>query len=221
MRAPDWWESARFQALCVAGSGFRQISVISSRPPAGNAHRWAVDENISKQACAMIVLDYFPKNKDKYLRLIEFCKDVLDICSVLGIFPIVDGSLAVFAYTKNQDLQVNDIDLACSETEFPKIVSALEARGISYKYKEWHVLQILKDDLKVELDSIEYWYKDLSMVFETLQIDHHRVNMLDLNSLKEFYRRGMEDTADKTEENERKKNEAIKVKYEALEKVKG
>ena len=40
-RAPDWWESARFQAVCVAWSGFRQNGVILSRPPAGNARRWA------------------------------------------------------------------------------------------------------------------------------------------------------------------------------------
>jgi len=40
-RAPDWWESARFQAVCVAWSGFRQNGVVSSRPPAGNACRWA------------------------------------------------------------------------------------------------------------------------------------------------------------------------------------
>jgi hypothetical protein len=39
-RAPDWWESARFQAQCVAWSWFRQNGVISSRPPAGNASRW-------------------------------------------------------------------------------------------------------------------------------------------------------------------------------------
>src|SRR5688572_6147664 len=40
-RAPDWWESARFQADCAASSWFRQNGVISSRPPAGNASRWA------------------------------------------------------------------------------------------------------------------------------------------------------------------------------------
>src|SRR5574341_1161198 len=42
MRAPDWWESARFQAGFVAWSWFRQNGVLSSRPPAGNAHRWAL-----------------------------------------------------------------------------------------------------------------------------------------------------------------------------------
>jgi hypothetical protein len=39
-RAPDWWESARFQAFSLAQSWFRQNGVISSRPPAGNASRW-------------------------------------------------------------------------------------------------------------------------------------------------------------------------------------
>lgn len=40
-RAPDWWDLPRFQAVCVTWSGFRQNGVTSSRPPAGNAHRWA------------------------------------------------------------------------------------------------------------------------------------------------------------------------------------
>ena len=169
----------------------------------------------------MILLNSLPKNTDKFLRLIEFCKEVLKICSDVDISPILDGSLAVFAYTKNQDMNVEDVDLACSETEFPKIISALEERSISYKLKEWHVLQIWKGDLKVELDSIEYWYKGWSPVVETLQIGDYEINMLDLNSLKEFYRRGMKDTANKTEENERRKYEGLRAKYEALEKVKG
>ena len=169
---------------------------------------------------AMIVLNYFPKNKDQFLRLIEFCEEVLDICSDLGISLILNGSLAIFAYTKNQEMDVNDVDFACSETEFPKIISVLEKRSVSYKWKEWHVLQILKDDLKVELDSIEYWYKDLSLSGETLQIDHHRINMVSLKTLQELYKRGMQEAVNKIEENEKRKYEALKEKYEALERVK-
>ena len=134
---------------------------------------------------------------------------------------MLNGSLAVFAYTKNQMMTVDDVDLACSETEFPKIISALEERSISYKLKEWHVLQIWKGDLKVELDSIEYWYKGLSRVGETLQIERHQISMLSLQDLKEFYRRGMNDTVDKTEENEKRKYEALRAKYEALKKIHG
>jgi hypothetical protein len=40
--ARTWrWESARFQAVCVAWSWFRQNSVISARPLAASASRWA------------------------------------------------------------------------------------------------------------------------------------------------------------------------------------
>ena len=38
-RAPDVWESARFQAVFAALSWFQQNGVISTRPAAGNAHR--------------------------------------------------------------------------------------------------------------------------------------------------------------------------------------
>src|SRR5262245_55439174 len=135
----------------------------------------------------MITLNHFPKNKDKFVRLIAFFKEVLDICNDLDIIPILNGSLAVFAYTENQEMNINDVDLSCSETEFPRIMNVLEERNISYKLRAWHVLQILKDDLKIEFDSMEYWYKDLPMDCETLQLNGYKINMLSLNSLKEFY----------------------------------
>lgn len=118
-------------------------------------------------------------------------------------------------------MDVNDVDMSCSEKEFSKIIRALEERNISYKLREWHVLQVLKDDLKVELDSVEYWYKDLPISCETLQIDNYKINMLGLGSLKKFYKQGMKDRENRIEENEKAKYEALKAKYEALQKVKG
>lgn len=158
----------------------------------------------------MITINHYPKNKGRFIKLIEFCKEVLDICNSLGISPVLNGSLAIFAYTKNQVMNVDDVDLACSETDFPKIISALEERRISYRLKEWHVLQILRDDLKVDLDSLEYWYKDL-------QIDNYEIYILGLDSLKEFYRQGMKDRAIKTDQDEKTKYEALcRVKDEGL-----
>ena len=135
--------------------------------------------------------------------------------------PVLNGSLAVLAYTGNHEMDVKDVDLACSETEFPRIISVLEERCIGYKLREWHVLQVFRNDLKVELDSAEYWYKDLPMDCETLQVDNYSVNMLRLNSLMGFYKQGMEDRAEKTGENEKMKYEALKLKIEALERIRG
>ena len=40
-RAAEVWESARFQAVCVAWSWFRQIDIVSTRPDSADAHRSA------------------------------------------------------------------------------------------------------------------------------------------------------------------------------------
>ncbi len=114
---------------------------------------------------------------------------------------------------------VNDVDLSCPEAEFLRIIDILEEQGIGYQLREWHVLQVLKDDLKIDLGSIEYWYKDLPIDCEILEIDDYRIRMLSLSTLCEFYRRGTEDRAKKTEENEKIKYEALKEKYDALNSV--
>jgi hypothetical protein len=62
MRAPDGWESPRFQAVCVAWSWFRQSGVLSSRPPAGNASRWAL--NFIRSVRASMI----NKNRLKYFH---------------------------------------------------------------------------------------------------------------------------------------------------------
>jgi hypothetical protein len=165
----------------------------------------------------VLTLDGFPRNKEKYRRLIDFSRGIIEICEGLGVDLILDGSLAVFAYTKTQEIDVNDIDLACPEAAFPRITAALEARGTKYRLREWHVLQVLKDDLRVELGSIEYWYQDLPTECETLQIGDRIVKLLGLGSLKALYRRGLDNTAVNMDEgNNRLKNKFYRVKYDAL-----
>jgi bacillopeptidase F (M6 metalloprotease family) len=165
----------------------------------------------------------YPRDKERFVRLIGFFKEVLDMCNELNITPVLDGSLAVFAYTANQDMTVADVDLSCSEAEFPRLMSILNERKIGFKLKTWHVLQIWKDDLKVELGSMEYWYNNLPTDYETLRIDEaddYQVRMLSLNGLKEFYRQAMGDRAKKPGDNERNKCEALKAKHAALQSVK-
>jgi hypothetical protein len=129
----------------------------------------------------------------------------------------VDGSLAVFAYTKAQDFEINDIDLDCSEVEFPRINAALDAKGIKHRLREWHVLQVLKDDLRIELGSTEYWNSDLPTECETLRIGGRFVKLLGLGSLKALYKRGLDNTAGNLDEgNNRLKNKSYRVKYDAL-----
>jgi hypothetical protein len=157
-----------------------------------------------------------PENKAHFSELLEFGKEILAICRDLGITPLLSGSLAVFGYTRNQAMRVNDIDLACSELEFPRLSQALEAKGIAYELKEWHVLQVRRDDLKVEFDSTEYWMADLPEDYDTLRIGGCKFRVVSLASLKELYRRGLQATAGQSNEANPAKHSALARKYEAL-----
>ena len=157
-----------------------------------------------------------PANREHFSRLLEFFKEIIAFCNDLGIASVLNGSLAVFGYTQSQAVRVNDIDLVCSELEFPRLSRALGAKGIAHELKEWHVLQARKDDLKVEFDSMEYWMADLPEDYDTLMIDGHRLKVVGLSSLKELYRRGLEATGSESNGVNGAKHLAIAEKYEIL-----
>lgn len=157
-----------------------------------------------------------PKNWEHFSNLLKFCKKVVAICNEIDILPVLSGSLAVFGYTQRQDMTVNDIDLACSELAFPRLSRALDAHGIAHALKQWHVLQVYKDALKVEFDSMEYWMAGLLEAYDTLVIDGYEFKVVSLSNLRELYRRGLEATASQSDEANRAKYSAIVNKYEAL-----
>ncbi len=162
-----------------------------------------------------IILKRYPRNKEKFVKLIEFFKTILDICEELNINPVINGSLAVFAYTKNKGMTVNDIDLSISEAEYPKIMSALEEKGIKYKLRERHVLEALKDDLRIGFGSSERWSKGLPTNYETLQIDNYKIKMLSRAGLIKQYKNAMGDRKKKSYEDAREgtKYLSLKEKY--------
>jgi hypothetical protein len=153
----------------------------------------------------MFSLDKSPANKAQFIKLVEFCKDILDICNKLKIKPIIYGSLAVFVYTQNNKMDINDIDLLIPEKAFAKIIEALKARKIKYNHDEkWHTLQIFKEDLKIELDSIDFWQKDMPRDFENLDLYGKVVEILSLNTLKKVYKKASEISQDNPQGNKKK-----------------
>ena len=103
----------------------------------------------------IVIRDERPQNGEHFSRLLAFYRDISLVCRDLHITPLLTGSLTVFAYTRNQLMRVNDIDLACSESVFLRLSGALAAHGMVAQVTVWHVLQMRKDELKVEFDSIE------------------------------------------------------------------
>ena len=160
----------------------------------------------------MLSIDNFPSNKEQFIRSIDFCKEIIDICDELDLSPVVYGSLAVFAYTKDRNMKVNDIDMLIPEKDFAKIIKVLKERKIRYDYDErWHVLQILKENLKIEFDSIDFWQKDLPQNFQELILDGRHVKILSLNTLKNIYKKASEVSQDNPKGN--------RDKFEALNKI--
>jgi len=50
-------------------------------------------------------------------------------------------------------------------------------------------------------------------------MDGYKITVLSLSSLREYYKRGMEDRAQKNTENDRIKYARLKIKYEALNEI--
>lgn len=160
----------------------------------------------------MLSIKDFPSNKDLFIKLINFCKEILLVCKEQGVEPVVYGSLAVFVYTKNLKMKVNDIDMLVKEEDFSKIIGALKENGIKFKYdKKWHVLQVLSDNLKIEFDSVDFWQKDLPRDFKELDFYGLTVKILGLDVLKEVYKKASEVSQDKALENKRKFEELNKL----------
>ena len=160
----------------------------------------------------MITLRTFPKNKEVFVRLLAFLKEILEICGSLGIEPVLNASLAVFVYTKNAEMSVNDIDLLIPEKRFEDTTKELEKRGIEFQIKDYHVLRIIKDDLKIEFDSMDYWTKEwqiqLPSTFDQVQIQGLLMNIIDLPNLIHTYKVGSRKNTVRTSD--------YKTKYKAL-----
>lgn len=164
----------------------------------------------------MIEVGVLPLNEEHVSRLLAFCAEIIAVCEELGIDPILSSSLAVFAYTRDPRMTVNDIDLSCSEEDFPRLAQALQLMGCACNVTDWHVLQVRRGDLKVEFDSREFWMRDLPGDHETLSIGSLTVRMVGPRSLTELYRRGLEGTARETDEQSVVKHHGIRQKYDAL-----
>lgn len=167
----------------------------------------------------MIVLKDSPKNTQQFSALVSFFKEVLLICDQLSIAPVVDGSLAYFAYTHDTSICVNDIDVSVPESDFVKLLPYFEKLEMEYELKPWHVLRVQKNDLRIEFGSREAWLKDIPLTCETLDLGERHVDLLSLSSLTLFYKRAMNERAHKIGKGEQQKYQDFKAKYLALKRL--
>ena len=165
----------------------------------------------------MIVLENVPSNRDHFARLSKFGGEIVAICGDLGVAPVLYAGLAAFAYIQDARIAVHDLDLLIPEASYPDVVRVLGERGIDHVMREWHVLQVLRDDLKIELDALEFWSNvwqiELPEVYDTLRTDDFEIGILPLAALKQTYKFGADlGTAEP-------KSASYRLKYEALNRL--
>lgn len=167
----------------------------------------------------MIEVTASPKNEDHFGRLMAFAQDVLAICAGIGLTPILDGSLAVFAYTQDSGLEIHDIDLNCSESDFLRLERALNMKGFDCKITDWHVLQVRCDGLKVEFGATEHWMQGIPANHEVLKMEGVQFVMVSDDNLRDLYRRGLADTVSEVDRHSQAKHRAMKEKLRLLDSI--
>jgi len=144
----------------------------------------------------------FPKNKKIFKELIPFAQEIISLCQKNKIFPIIYGSFAHFYYTKDKNMNVNDLDLLIPKKDFTKAMRLLEKNNIEFEYNpEWMTIIIKKGKLKVELDEVWPGYKklkDSSMTKTSRKINFYDLNtkIITLKQLEEIYPEAYKRTKD-------------------------
>ena len=133
----------------------------------------------------------------------------MGLCESLGIEPVDSGSLVVLLYTQDESIEVKDVDLSCSESDFDRLAAGLSARGISASVTDWQVLQARRDDLKVEFDSREHWMRGLPEEHAHANVHGLRLKIVSKDALIELYERGLAATAEHKDETTAAKRRSI------------
>lgn len=161
----------------------------------------------------MILIKTQPKNKKHFIRLKQFAQQVLDACKELKITPIVWGSLAYFAYTKDRLTVIHDIDFLVPDKAIKKIAKVLKEKGIKCKsIADWHSLVVSKKDLRIEFDPIK-WYHKGPKKFREFDFDGLIVRVIGLDSLIRMYKRASKSSKDKPAQH-RERLEILKTAFE-------
>ncbi|HYH11880.1 MAG TPA: hypothetical protein VD789_05940 [Thermomicrobiales bacterium] len=158
-----------------------------------------------------------PSNEEHFSRLMAFTREVLRACDEAGVAPILDGGLAVFAYTREPGLEVRDVDFGCPESDLPRLQDALQRRGIHAEIRSWHVLQARRDDLKVEFGAVEHWNRGIPDHHERIRIAGIEFRVINVDGLREQYRRGVANTAEGAVDSDPVKHRASSEKLRLLD----
>jgi len=152
----------------------------------------------------------YPKNKGKFLKLIEFAKTITKLLESKGIKLIVYGSLAFFIYTRDKNSYVNDIDFLTPKNSSKKIVEILRENNIDYKYfPKYRMIQVFHNGLKIELDEILSFHQTLPIKINSIVINGLKLKLVSFDNLVRIYLRASQLSKDNPFGNKKKYDSLI------------
>ncbi len=154
------------------------------------------------------------KKASNFKKLLAFGKTISSVCEKVNVAPITYGSLAYAAYTRDDDMVVSDIDFLIPESKFQEIIAELQKdKQFKNELTPFHTIKVYKDDLLIELDSIECYLKNVFADSAEFKINNNNFNILNIDSLIKMYKTGFEvSITSKKKEYLKKLNNLIKVK---------
>jgi|TARA_Y100000310_G_C20640972_1_gene793865 hypothetical protein len=137
----------------------------------------------------------YPKNKEHFKKLIPFAKKIISICRENKIDPIIYGSFVHFVYTKDTNMNVNDIDIIIPRNGLKKLIKLLKKDKIKFIRcsPEDYSIIIKKGKLKLELDEVGTGYKTLNKkslsknIFNKVDFYGTEIRIITLKQLEEMY----------------------------------
>lgn len=136
---------------------------------------------------------YNPHNQGDFSKLLAFAQELFLKCVELDVQPVVYGSLAYAFYTKDEKININDIDLLVPESFFLRIMTAAKnLPDVTYEETTYHSLKLFRDGVKISFDAIEEYYRGLPRNFEEGKINDIAFKLVPQEALKEVYKRGAE-----------------------------
>lgn len=157
-------------------------------------------------------LNIQPANSEFFQRLLLFAKQTLEICKHKGVTPIVYGSLAYFAYTKDQSLPVQDLDLLVPEAFFPDLIRGLsDLDGVTFIHQPWHSIEAFKADLKIDFDAAEHFLDPRSHVVTLVDVQGIPFSILNIEALISIYQEALDNMPKEKHLDEKRAKYTIKL----------
>jgi hypothetical protein len=147
----------------------------------------------------------FYTTRDSLLpRLLNFYKELHEILKKFDVNPIIYGSLAYRYHTKDTSIPIHDIDLLVPQIKFSQITKGLDEQKISYELMPHHSIETFKDDLKIDIDSIEFFLDPRSRETSKFVLEDIELSIINKNSLTGIYQEALDNMpADKKLDNKR------------------